>query len=117
MPGCSIGYIRRKESAIAIRKDPSSSYGVTPGAFTAGDMLEEAIENAKEVIFFHIEPMLEAGEKVTINSTSRETLEADPDYQGAKWVIVNVDLSALEFKPERANIDSSRLVLHSWYKK
>jgi predicted RNase H-like HicB family nuclease len=101
---------------IAIHKDPGSSFGVTvpnlPGAFTAGDTLEEAIENAKEVIFFHIESILEAGGKVTIESTSRETLEADPDYQGAKWVVVDVDLSGLELRPERVNAGLSRLALH-----
>ncbi len=44
---------------IAIHKDPTSVYGVTipaiPGCFSYGDTINEAIENTKEAIRFHLD--------------------------------------------------------------
>ena len=104
------------EFALAIHKDPDSCYGVTvpnvPGVFSAGDTFHEALQNAKEAIFFHIETMIEDGMEVTIESTSIEDLIANPDYAGAIWAVVEVDLSKLDTKPERINISLPRFVLH-----
>ncbi|AET88578.1 MULTISPECIES: type II toxin-antitoxin system HicB family antitoxin [Caballeronia] len=104
------------EFALAIHKDPDSCYGVTvpnvPGVFSAGDTIDEAIQNAKEAIFFHIESIIEDGEEVTIKSTSIEELIVDPDFAGAIWAYVEVDLSKLDARPERINISLPRFVLH-----
>mgnify|MGYP002756391490 CR=1 FL=1 len=48
---------------VAIHKDPASVYGVSvpdlPGCFSAGETVEEAMENVREAIGFHIEGLLE----------------------------------------------------------
>jgi predicted RNase H-like HicB family nuclease len=102
--------------AIAIHKDPDSSYGVTvpnmPGVFSAGDTIDEAIRNAKEAILFHVETIVDEGGRVSINTTAIEELMRDPDYKHAVWAIVEVDLSQLDSKPERINISLPRFVLH-----
>ena len=48
---------------LAIHKDEDSCYGVTvpdiPGCFSAGDTIGEAVENAQEAIFEHLEVLAE----------------------------------------------------------
>ncbi|MDR5731444.1 type II toxin-antitoxin system HicB family antitoxin [Caballeronia sp. LZ025] len=104
------------EFAIAIHKEPESCYGVivpnVPGVFSAGDTIDEALRNAREAIVAHVQTIIEEGEKVEINSTSIEELITDPDYEGAIWAFVEVDLSKLDSKPERINISLPRFVLH-----
>ncbi|SAK59655.1 type II toxin-antitoxin system HicB family antitoxin [Caballeronia ptereochthonis] len=104
------------EFAIAIHKDPESVYGVivpdVPGVFSAGDTVDQAIRNAREAILFHVSSILEDGEEVTINSSSIEDLIGNPDYEGAIWAFVEVDLSKLDSRPERINISLPRFVLH-----
>ncbi|SAL22131.1 hypothetical protein AWB74_00863 [Caballeronia arvi] len=104
------------EFALAIHKDPESCYGVTvpnvPGVFSAGDTIDEAIQNAREAIFFHIETIIEDGGEVSITSRSIEELIVDPDFAGAIWAYVEVDLSKLDSRPERINISLPRFVLH-----
>jgi len=104
------------EFAIAIHKEPKSCYGVivpnVPGVFSAGDTIDEALRNAREAIVAHVQTIIEEGEKVEINSTSIEELITDPDYEGAIWAFVEVDLSKLDSKPERINISLPRFVLH-----
>ncbi|SAK59863.1 hypothetical protein AWB75_02479 [Caballeronia catudaia] len=104
------------EFALAIHKDPESCYGVTvpnvPGVFSAGDTIDEAIQNAREAIFFHIETIIEDGADVAITSRSIEELIVDPDFAGAIWAYVEVDLSKLDSRPERINISLPRFVLH-----
>ena len=104
------------EFAIAIHKEPESCYGVivpnVPGVFSAGDTIDEALRNAREAIVAHVQTIIEEGEKVEFNSTSIEELITDPDYEGAIWAFVEVDLSKLDSKPERINISLPRFVLH-----
>lgn len=104
------------EFAIAIHKDPDSVYGVTvpdvPGVFSAGDTIDEAIKNSKEAIFAYIELLIEDGEEVSITSSKIDDLMSNPDYEGAIWAFVEVDLSKLDSRPERINISLPRFVLH-----
>ncbi|SAK48711.1 hypothetical protein AWB78_00910 [Caballeronia calidae] len=104
------------EFAIAIHKDPESVYGVTvpdvPGVFSAGETIDDAIRNTKEAIFFHVSSIIEDGEEVTVHSSKIEDLIANPDYEGAIWAFVEVDLSKLDSRPERINISLPRFVLH-----
>lgn len=100
---------------IAIHKDDGSVYGVTvpdvPGCFSHGETIQEAINNAKEAIYGHLEALLEIGEKAEIKESSIETLVANPDFAGAIWAMVDVDLSKVDPSPERVNISLPRFVL------
>jgi len=50
---------------IAIEHEKNRAFGVEvpdlPGCFSAGDTLDEALENAREAAAFHIEGLLDAG--------------------------------------------------------
>ena len=100
---------------IAIHKDDGSVYGVTvpdvPGCYSFGETVEEAISNAREAIYGHLETLLEIGEKQEIKESSIESLVVTPDFSGAIWAMVDVDLSKVDPTPERVNISLPRFVL------
>jgi predicted RNase H-like HicB family nuclease len=104
------------EFPIAIHKDEGSVYGVTvpdvPGAFSWGETIDHAIKNAKEAIYGHVELLIEEGQDVPLSVSSIEELIGNPDYEGAIWALVEVDLSKLDARPERINISLPRFVLH-----
>lgn len=101
---------------IAIHKDDGSVFGVTvpdiPGCHSWGDTVEEAITNAREAIYSHLETLLELGEKSDINASEIINLVSNADYSGAVWALVDVDLSKLDPTPERVNISLPRFVLN-----
>ncbi|MBS0353020.1 MAG: type II toxin-antitoxin system HicB family antitoxin, partial [Proteobacteria bacterium] len=96
-------------------KDPNSAYGVTvpdvPGCFSFGDTLDEAVKNTKEAVLGHLEILLEEGDEVALEPSTLEDLVAKEEYQGAVWVMLDIDLSALDSKPERVNISLPKFVL------
>ncbi|MET3214264.1 UNVERIFIED_ORG: putative RNase H-like HicB family nuclease [Burkholderia territorii] len=104
------------EFPIAIHKDDGSVYGVTvpdiPGVHSWGDTIDEAIKNSKEAIVSHVETLVELGEEVGFTCSTVEELAANPDYAGAIWAFVSVDLEQLDSKPERINVSLPRFVLH-----
>lgn len=81
---------------VAIHKDPDSSYGVSvpdlPGCITAGDTIEEALTLVVEAIKLHLEGMLEDGLELPDLTEDIEKLRNDPDFSGAVWGAVKVDL-------------------------
>ena len=103
------------EFPIAIHKDDGTVYGVIvpdiPGCHSHGETINEAISNAKEAIYGHIETLLELGEQADFSASSIDDLAKQEDYAGAIWALVNVDLSELDPKPERVNISLPRFVL------
>lgn len=92
---------------IVIHKDSESDYGVTvpdiPGCFSAGDTLDQAIENAVEAIECHIEGLLIDGEDMPQPGLA-EVHHRNPDFEGGTWAIASVDLSKLSGKAKRINI-------------
>jgi predicted RNase H-like HicB family nuclease len=82
---------------IAINKDENTGYGVTvpslPGCFSYGDTLNQAIDEAKQAILFHIEGILEDGKEPEIQQPTLDTLITNPDYAGVQWfgIKVNID--------------------------
>lgn len=99
---------------IVIHKDSCSGYGVTVpdlhGCFSAGDTLDEAIESAREAIECHVEGLLMDGEPVPLRASIEEH-QANEDYQGGVWAIVQVDISKLSSKSRRINITLPERVL------
>lgn len=82
---------------IVVHKDPDSDYGVTvpdlPGCFSAGDTLEQAIENSKEAITCHLEGLLRDNDPIP-ETQSLELHQRNPDYVGGIWLSVSVDFPA-----------------------
>lgn len=103
------------EFPIAIHKNDGSVYGVIvpdiPGCHSAGETIDEAIRNAKDAIFGHVETLLELGEVPSFKASNVEDLAKNEDYAGAIWALVDVDLAQLDPTPERVNISLPRFVL------
>jgi len=101
---------------IAIHKDEGSVYGVIvpdiPGCHSWGDTIDDAIRNAKDAIFDHLELLLELGEKADIHPSNIEDLRKEAEFKEATWGFVEVDLSKLDAKPERVNISLPRFILN-----
>lgn len=100
---------------IAIHKDDGTAYGVivpdVPGCFSAGDTIEEAIGNAKEAIYSHIEVLLDLGQDSDLKASSVEELKDKQEYEGAIWAVVEVNVADLDPTPERVNVSLPRFVL------
>lgn len=93
--------------AIVLHKDPGSDYGVTvpdlPGCFSAGRTLDEAIANSREAVELHIEGMLDLGMQLPAPG-DLDKLQADENYAGGFWHLVQVDPANLGGAAQRVNI-------------
>ena len=87
--------------------DDKTAFGVVvpdlPGCFSAGDNIEEAIDNTKEAISLYLESELDASRGIPAPS-KLENLVEKPDFKGWVFALVDVDVSALSDKVERVNI-------------
>lgn len=103
------------EFPIAIHKDDGSVYGVIvpdiPGCHSWGHSINEAIHNARDAIYSHIETLLELGDQADFAASTIDNLTPKAEFAGAIWALVNVDLSELDPKPERVNISLPKFVL------
>lgn len=103
------------EIPVAIFKDQGSVYGVNvpdvPGCHSWGETIDDALKNVKVAIYSHVETLRELEQPVEITQSRIEALAGDPQYAGAIWALVDVDLAKLDTKPERINISIPRFVL------
>ena len=92
----------------------SHAFGVVvpdlPGCFSAGDTLDEAIDNAKEAIELWLETVIDDGEAVPEPASITEH-QANPEFSGWVWAVISVDLAELSDKAERVNITLPSRVL------
>jgi predicted RNase H-like HicB family nuclease len=92
---------------VVIHKDKDSDYGVTvpdlPGCFSAGETMEEALENVGEAILCHAEGFMMDGETVP-QPTSIENHRNNESYRDGIWALVSVDLTKISGKAKRINI-------------
>ena len=99
--------------AIEIGNETTAFGVIVPdlaGCFSAGDTLDEAIDNAKEAITLHIDGLLDDNEMIPAPSpVSRYSLLAE--YAGFIWALVEIDPAILDDKAERVNITLPRRVL------
>ena len=93
--------------AIAIEEEKGRSYGVEvpdlPGCFSAGETLDEALAQAREAVAFHIEGLLDAGERVP-KARGVAAFAGRREYAGRTWAVVSVDLATLSGKARRLNV-------------
>lgn len=101
---------------IAIHRDIDSIYGVTvpdiEGCFSYGETIEEAVNNTREIIFSHIELLLEEGFDFKPHTTDIEQLKSNSDFKDAVWAYVDLDISKLSTKVERFNVSWPSFVLN-----
>ena len=94
--------------------DEHTAFGVVvpdlPGCFSAGDTLDEAIENSKEAIAGWIEITLDEGEKIPTPGKLADHLK-NSEFTGWLWAVVEIDGALLDDKSERVNISLPRRIL------
>jgi len=91
-----------------------SAFGVVvpdlPGCFSAGDTVEEAFDKAREAIEAHCEVLAESGKKLP-QPRPMTSWQADREYKGCAWGLVDVPAER-EFGPgEKINITVPALTL------
>lgn len=87
--------------------DAQHAWGVEvpdiPGCFSAGNDLGDAMAMAREAIEGHLEILAEDGaaipaaQKVTVH-------QANPDFEGCIWALVDIDITKYLGKAEKLNI-------------
>ena len=94
--------------------DAQHTFGVVvpdlPGCFSAGDTLDEAVDNAKEAIQLWLETVIDDN-GVIPEPSSLSGLQANPEFKGWVWALVTVDIAELSGKAERVNITIPARVL------
>jgi predicted RNase H-like HicB family nuclease len=84
---------------IAIEQgDEQTAFGVVvpdllPGCFSAGNTLEEAIENSKEAIMLWIECTVDAGGEIPAPGKLSDH-QKNPDFKGWLWATVEIESSS-----------------------
>ena len=81
-----------------------------PGCFSAGDSMDEALENAREAIDLHVETLIEDGAAIPATRPLAQH-QADPAYAGGVWAVVEVPVEKYLGPAEKINITVPRLVL------
>ncbi|BBO20047.1 MAG: hypothetical protein AMXMBFR31_23730 [Candidatus Desulfobacillus denitrificans] len=94
--------------------DDKHAYGVVvpdlPGCFSAGDTLDEAMDNAREAIELWLETVIDDGGAVPEPRPLAEH-QKKKAFKGWVWAVVAVDLAQLSDKAERVNITLPARVL------
>ena len=90
------------------------AYGVVvpdlPGCFSAGDTLDEAMDNAKEAIELWLEVAIDDGMAIP-EPSPLQAHQRRRGFKGWTWALVTVDLASLSDKAERINITLPSRVL------
>ena len=93
-------------------KKKGAVYGVIfpdfPGCVSAGKTLEEALENAREGLLFHIDGLLDAGE-VLPEPTSLETVKNNAEYKVATPSLIRIIVPAGHLKRINVSMDAGLL--------
>lgn len=100
--------------SIVLHTDDGVRYGVTvpdlPGCFSGGDTLDDALNSASEAIDLHAETMIEDNVPIP----HRQPLavhQANPDYAGGVWAVVEVPIEKYLGPAEKINITLPALLL------
>ena len=91
---------------VLIHKEEGSAYGATlpdiPGCFSAGDTLEEAMDNVQQAV----ELYYDGEDELVLPSPSpiEDLMGAGVYAEGGVWVLVDIDFSFISPKTVRVNI-------------
>lgn len=99
---------------VVLHSDDRQRYGATvpdlPGCFSGGDTLDDALESVREAIDLHVEGLIEEGIDIPL-SMSLAQHQANPDYAGGVWAVVDVPVEKYLGPAEKINITVPRLTL------
>ena len=92
----------------------TQAYGVVvpdlPGCFSAGDTLNEAMDNAREAVELWLEIAIDDGMAIP-EPASLDEHQRKREFKGWTWGLVTVDIASLSDKAERINITLPSRVL------
>ncbi|WP_062379463.1 type II toxin-antitoxin system HicB family antitoxin [Pseudomonas abietaniphila] len=87
--------------------DAQHAWGVEvpdiPGCFSAGDDLDDAMAMAREAIEGHLEILAEDGAVIPTAQTVT-VHQANPEFAGCTWALVDIDVTKYMGKAEKLNI-------------
>jgi len=81
-----------------------------PGCFSAGDTLDEAVENSKEAITLWVETVLDNNGTIPAPSPLAAHVN-NQEFIGWLWAVVEIDGTLLDDRAERVNISLPRRIL------
>ena len=94
--------------------DEATAFGIVfpdlPGCFSAGDTLDEAMENAEEAAAGWIDATLDAGGAIP-RASSLDALRDTPEFAGWSFGVITLDPALFDDTIERVNITLPRRVL------
>ena len=92
----------------------TTAFGVVapdlPGCFSAGDTLDEAVDNARVAIDLWCETVIEDGGDVPFAKTLADH-QTDPDFANWIWAVIEVPVERYFGPAEKLNITLPRLLL------
>ena len=92
----------------------TQAYGVVvpdlPGCFSAGDTLNEAMDNAREAVELWLEVAIDDG-MASPEPSPLDVHQRKREFKGWTWGLVTVDIASLSDKAERINITLPSRVL------
>ena len=92
---------------VVIHHDDGTAYGVTvpdiSGCFSAGETVDDALENTQVAIAGHLELLAEDGQVAPV-ATDITTHQGNPDYADGIWAYVEVDITPFLGKSEKVNV-------------
>ena len=92
----------------------TTAWGVTvpdlPGCHSAGDTMDEAMNNAREAIDLWCQTIIEDGGVIPVTE-SLDVHQAIPDFTGCVWGVVDVPVERYLGPAEKINITLPRVLL------
>lgn len=99
---------------VVLHTDDGQRYGVIvpdlPGCFSGGDSLDDALDSVLEAIDLHVETLLEDGNALPPRQPIA-THQANPDYAGGVWAVVDAAVEKYFGPAEKINITVPRVIL------
>lgn len=99
---------------VVFHTDDGKRYGAIvpdlPGCFSAGASLDDALESVLESIDLHVETLLQDGQDLPVRQSIADH-QANPDYAGGVWAVVDAPVEKYFGPAEKINITVPRVIL------
>lgn len=99
---------------VVLHTDDGTRYGVCvpdlPGCFSGGGDIDDALTSVQEAIDLHVETLLEDGHDIPVRKPI-STHQANPDYAGGVWAVVEVPVEKYFGPAQKINITVPSLLL------
>lgn len=100
---------------VVLHTDDQAHYGVAvpdiPGCFSAGEGIDEAMENVQQAIAGHFEILAESHSPIPEPGRISEH-QKNVDYADGIWAFVDIDITPYLGKAERINITLPQQLLY-----